>query len=57
MVPIGNLPMIHHIINIYAKYGHKDFYICLGYKGDVIRKYFNKIEELNINLMIPDQKH
>ena len=52
MVPIGNLPMIHHIINIYAKYGHKDFYIALGYKGDVIRKYFNKkIEELNINLI------
>lgn len=52
MVPIGNLPMIHHIINIYAKYGHKDFYIALGYKGDVIKKYFNKkIEELNINLI------
>ena len=52
MVPIGNLPMIHHIINIYAKYGHKDFYIALGYKGDVIKKYFNKkIEDLNINLI------
>ena len=52
MVPIGNLPMVHHIINIYAKYGHKDFYIALGYKGDVIKKYFNeKIEDLNINLI------
>ena len=52
MVPIGNLPMVHHIINIYAKYGHKDFYIALGYKGDVIRKYFNKkVEDLNINLI------
>tara|TARA_B100000886_G_scaffold90816_1_gene59917 strand:- start:3124 stop:3828 length:705 start_codon:yes stop_codon:yes gene_type:complete len=52
MVPIGNLPMVHHIINIYAKYGHKDFYIALGYKGDVIRKYFNKkIEDFNINLI------
>jgi glucose-1-phosphate cytidylyltransferase len=44
--------MVHHIINIYAKYGHKDFYIALGYKGDVIKKYFNeKIEDLNINLI------
>ena len=52
MVPIGNLPMVHHIINIYAKYGHKDFYIALGYKGDVIKKYFNKkVEDLNINLI------
>ena len=52
MVPIGYLPMVHHIINIYAKYGHKDFYIALGYKGDVIKKYFNKkVEDLNINLI------
>ena len=52
MVPIGNLPMIHHIINIYARFGHKEFYIALGYKGDVIKKYFqNKIQNLNINLV------
>ena len=52
MVPIGKLPMIHHIINIYAKYGHKEFYIALGYKGDVIKKYFkNKIKNLDINLI------
>ncbi len=52
MVPIGGLPMIHHIINIYASYGHKEFYIALGYKGDVIKKYFkNKIDGLTINLI------
>ena len=52
MVPIGDLPMIHHIINIYSKYGHREFYIALGYKGDVIKKYFNhKINDLNINLI------
>ena len=44
--------MIHHIINIYARFGHKEFYIALGYKGDVIKKYFqNKIQNLNINLV------
>jgi len=52
MVPIGNVPIIHHIINIYAKYGHTEFFIALGYKGDVIKSYFkNKIENLSINLI------
>ena len=37
MVPIGNIPIIHHIMNIYAGYGHKDFYIALGYKGEIIK--------------------
>ena len=40
MVPIGNKPMIEHIMNIYASYGHKEFYIALGYKGEVIKEYF-----------------
>ena len=52
MVPIGKLPIIHHIMNIYSFYGHKDFYIALGYKGDIIKKYFNKkINDWNINLI------
>lgn len=44
MVPIGNKPMIEHIMNIYASYGHKEFYIALGYKGEVIKEYFKKIK-------------
>ena len=40
MVPIGNIPIIEHIMGLYAKYGHKEFYIALGYKGDVIKSYF-----------------
>ena len=52
MVPIGDIPIIHHIINIYARYGHKEYYIALGYKGDVIKTYFkNKVKDLNINLI------
>ncbi len=52
MVPIGDIPIIHHIINIYARYGHKEYYIALGYKGDVIKSYFkNKVKDLNINLI------
>tara|TARA_A100001015_G_scaffold77126_1_gene85667 strand:- start:1991 stop:2689 length:699 start_codon:yes stop_codon:yes gene_type:complete len=40
MVPIGGKPIIEHIMNIYSDYGHKEFYIALGYKGEVIKNYF-----------------
>ena len=42
MVPVGGRPILEHIIKIYSKYGHKDFYIALGYKGNIIKKYFKK---------------
>jgi len=40
MVAIGGRPILWHIMNIYAAYGFKDFILCLGYKGEVIREYF-----------------
>ena len=40
MVPIGDRPILWHIMKIYAHFGHKDFVLCLGYKGDVIKEYF-----------------
>jgi glucose-1-phosphate cytidylyltransferase len=40
MVPIGGRPILWHIMKIYAHYGHKEFILCLGYKGDVIKDYF-----------------
>jgi glucose-1-phosphate cytidylyltransferase len=42
MVPIGGKPIIEHIMNIYSRYGHKEFYIALGYKGEKIKDYFKK---------------
>ena len=52
MVPIGNKPIIEHIMGIYAKYGHKEFYVALGYKGDVIKKYFENFkQDWEINLI------
>ncbi len=52
MVPIGGKPMIEHIMGIYAYYGHKEFYIALGYKGDVIKKYFKDFKKnWKINLI------
>jgi glucose-1-phosphate cytidylyltransferase len=40
MVEIGNRPLLWHIMSIYARHGHHDFIICLGYKGYVIKEYF-----------------
>src|SRR5204862_6767102 len=39
MVEIGGRPMLWHIMKIYAHYGLKDFVLCLGYKGEVIKDY------------------
>ena len=52
MVKIDGKPILLHIIKFYAKYGFKNFYIALGYKGEIIRKFFKKkIPNLNINLI------
>ena len=52
MVPIGNKPMIEHIMEIYSGYGHKDFYIALGYKGEIIKEHFKNFKsDWNINLI------
>ena len=40
MVPIGSQPILWHIMKTYAHHGHKDFILCLGYKGEVIKEYF-----------------
>ncbi len=40
MVPVGGRPILWHIMKSYAAHGHKDFILCLGYKGEVIKNYF-----------------
>ncbi len=40
MVPIGNRPILWHIMKTYAAQGHKEFILCLGYKGEVIKDFF-----------------
>ncbi len=52
MVNVGGKPILLHIMKLYAKYGHKDFYIALGYRGEVIREFFKKkFYDWNINLI------
>jgi glucose-1-phosphate cytidylyltransferase len=45
MVPIGYRPIIWHLMRYYAHYGQKDFILCLGHGGDVIKHYFLNYEE------------
>ena len=47
MVEIGGKPILHHIIDRYVKFNHNTFYICAGYKGNVIKKYFSDLLLLN----------
>ena len=52
MIQVGNKPILHHIMQFYANFGHTDFYIALGYKGEVIKKYFSNIDsDWKINLI------
>ena len=51
MVPIGGKPIIDHIMQIYSNHGHKDFYVALGYKGEIIEEYFKDNDLWNINLI------
>jgi len=52
MIEVAGKPMLFHIMKLYARYGFKDFYVALGYKGEVIKKYFNKkFYDWNINLI------
>ncbi len=52
MVPIGNFPIIWHIMKIYAHYGFKDFVVALGYKSEVIKDYFIKFNSLNSDFTV-----
>ncbi|MEO0488535.1 MAG: glucose-1-phosphate cytidylyltransferase [Cyanobacteria bacterium P01_A01_bin.123] len=52
MVPIGGKPMLWHIMKTYAYFGHKDFYVALGYKAEVIKEYFLHYRTLNANFTV-----
>jgi glucose-1-phosphate cytidylyltransferase len=40
MIPVGQQPMLLHVMQYYSHYGHRDFILCLGYKANVIKDYF-----------------
>ena len=49
LVNIGYRPIIWHLMRYYAHFGHKDFILCLGYKGDMIKEYFLNYNECMSN--------
>jgi len=52
MININGKPMLLYIMKLYAKHGFKNFYIALGYRGKIIKKFFNKkFFDWNINLI------
>ena len=58
MITIGEKPILWHIMKIYSNYGIKDFVICLGYKGYVIKEYFinyyTHMSDLTVDLSTND---
>ncbi len=49
LVNIGYRPIILHLMKYYAHFGHKDFILCLGYRGDLIKEFFLKYNEAMSN--------
>ena len=44
MMRIGNRPVLWHVMRYYAAWGHNDFILCLGYKGDVIQRVLPRLQ-------------
>ena len=54
MVKIGDIPILHHIIDYYAKFGHREFVLALGYKAEIVEDYFKRRKVLNCNVLSVD---
>jgi glucose-1-phosphate cytidylyltransferase len=52
MVEIGNRPILWHIMKTYRHFGCRDFVLCLGYRGDVIRDYFLNYHRRNSDFAV-----
>lgn len=52
MVMVGRYPILWHIMKMYAHHGFKDFVLCLGYKGDMIKEYFLNYQAMNNDFTI-----
>src|SRR4030043_800371 len=52
MVEVGGRPILWHIMKVYAHYGFNEFLIALGYKGDVIKRFFLDYYRLNGSMTV-----
>jgi glucose-1-phosphate cytidylyltransferase len=55
MIEIGGRPILWHIMRYYAAWGHNDFVLCLGYKGDVVKRYFLEYNGAMLNDFVLDR--
>ena len=52
MIPIGRYPILWHIMKMYSRFGHREFIICLGYKGHIVKDFFLNYEAYTRDLTI-----
>lgn len=52
MVTIGSQPILWHIMSHFARFGHRDFILALGYKSEMVRDYFTNFQRLNSDLTV-----
>ena len=52
MVMVGGYPILWHIMKMYGHYGHTEFVLCLGYKGNMIKEYFLNYQAMNNDFTI-----
>ncbi len=52
MIPIGNYPIIWHVMKSYADFGYKEFILCLGYKSEIIKEFFLNYRTLTSNFTV-----
>ena len=52
MVPVGGKPILWHIMKTFAHFGHEEFVVCTGYRGESIRQYFYEFEAMNSDFTV-----
>jgi len=52
LVEVGGKPILWHIMKIYSHQGFRDFILCLGYKGHMIKEYFLNLEEMSNDFLL-----
>ena len=52
MVPVGNRPILWHIMRTYSHHGFRRFILCLGYKAEVIKSYFLNYSSMNSDFTV-----
>src|SRR3989344_4501830 len=57
LIEIGGKPILWHIMKIYEMQGFKEFILCLGYKGNMIKEYFLNLEEMSNDFLMDLKDH